>query len=219
MIKKQGLAIICGIAALLFGISFDASAKGNPESGKQLSTKGDGSGAPCMACHGPNGEGNAAGAFPYIAGMNEQYLYRQLKAYQTGDRNNAVMSMNIDNFDDQQLQDIAAYYASLDKPTSTASNANAELLEQGERLVNIGNWDEYIPPCSSCHGPNNHGVDENFPGIAGQHASYIKQQINGWKNGDRKTDKVQLMEAVAKRLNDEQIEAVSAYLASIPAAE
>jgi len=219
MIKKQGLAIICGIAALLFATSFDASAKGDPKSGQQLSMKGDGSGAPCMACHGPNGEGNAAGAFPYIAGMNEQYLYRQLKAYQTGERNNAVMSMNIDNFDDQQLQDIAAYYASLDKPTSTASNANAELLEHGKRLVDIGNWDQYIPPCSSCHGPDNQGVDENFPGIAGQHASYIKQQINGWKNGDRKTDKVQLMEAVAKRLNDEQIEAVSAYLASIPAAE
>ncbi|MGM0905003.1 MAG: c-type cytochrome [Pseudomonadota bacterium] len=219
MIKKQGLAITCGVAALLLGTTFGASAKGDPESGQQLSMKGDGSGAPCMACHGPNGEGNAAGAFPYIAGMNEQYLYRQLKAYQTGERNNAVMSMNIDNFDDQQLQDIAAYYASLDKPTSTASDANAKLLKQGERLVNIGNWDEYIPPCSSCHGPNNQGVNENFPGIAGQHASYIKQQINSWKNGDRKTDKVQLMEAVAKRLNNEQIEAVSAYLASIPAAE
>lgn len=219
MNNKQGFVVNCALGALFLGVSLGVSAKGDPESGQQLSMKGDGSGAPCMACHGPNGEGNAAGAFPYIAGMNGQYLYRQLKAYQTGERNNAVMSMNIDNFSEQQLQDIAAYYASLDKPTSTANNANSELIQQGERLVNVGDWDNYIPPCSTCHGPNNRGVNENFPGIAGQHASYIKQQINAWKSGNRKTDKVQLMEAVAKRLSDEQIEAVSAYLASIPAAE
>ncbi|MBE93095.1 MAG: cytochrome c4 [Idiomarina sp.] len=219
MNNKQGFVVNCTLGALLLGVSLGVSAKGDSESGQQLSMKGDGSGAPCMACHGPNGEGNAAGAFPYIAGMNEQYLYRQMKAYQTGERNNAVMSMNVDNFNEQQLNDIAAYYASLSKPASTSKDTDSELLKQGERLVSIGNWDDYIPPCSTCHGPNNRGVNENFPGIAGQHASYIKQQINAWKNGNRKTDKVQLMEAVAKRLSDAQIEAVSAYLASIPASE
>ncbi len=219
MIKKQGLTAAFGLIALSFVATFPVSANGDSEVGKQLSMKGDGSGAPCMSCHGPNGEGNDAGAFPYIAGMNENYLYRQMKAYQTGDRKNPVMAMNVDNFNDQQLQDIAAYYASLEKPKTTADNEDTALLEKGERLVKVGNWDEYIPPCSTCHGPDNQGVNENFPGIAGQHASYIKQQINEWKNNNRKTDNVQLMEAVAKRLNDEQIEAVSAYLASQPAAD
>lgn len=207
------------LAVLSLAVSFAAFAKGNPDTGKQLSLQGDGSGAPCLACHGQNGEGNAAGSFPYIAGMNEGYLLRQLTAYQTGARDNAVMAMNVDNFTAQQLKDLAAYYASLDKPRQTASGSDPALLEQGKHLVNVGDWEAYIPPCSTCHGPNNQGVNEHFPGIAGQHASYIKQQINAWKSGDRTTDKVQLMEAVAKRLTDKQIDAVSAYLASIPAAE
>lgn len=219
MLRKQRFVAMCGFLALAFGVPFSVSAAGDPEAGKLLSMQGDGSGAPCMACHGSNGEGQAAGAFPYIAGMNEKYLYRQMKAYQTGDRIGPVMAMNVDNFDDQQLQDIAAYYASLDRPTATASGVSNDLIKRGERLATVGDWDEYIPPCTSCHGPDNRGVDENLPGIAGQHASYAAQQLNAWKEGNRKTDKLQLMEVVAKRLNDEQIEAVSAYLASQPAAD
>lgn len=217
MKSKQAVIINCTLFVLSLAIPLSASAKGDSASGQQLSMKGDGSGAPCIACHGPNGQGNAAGAFPYIAGMNEHYLYRQLKAYQTGKRNNAVMAMNVDNFSTQQLKDLAAYYASLDKPSQTASDVDPELVAQGKKLVTVGDWEAYIPPCSTCHGPNNRGVDQYFPGIAGQHASYIKQQISAWKNNQRTTDNVQLMEAVAKRLTDEQIEAVSAYLASIPA--
>ncbi|MGM0481826.1 MAG: c-type cytochrome [Pseudomonadota bacterium] len=196
-----------------------AVTQGDVEKGKQLSTTGDGSGAPCMACHGPKGGGNAAGGFPYIAGMNAGYLLRQMQAYQSGARDNAVMTMNVDNFDEQQLKDIAAYYASLPAPTATAGVTDKAQAELGERLVINGNWDEYIPPCSTCHGPGSRGVDENFPRIAGQHASYIKQQLNAWKNGTRQTDKVQLMQAVAMRLNDQQIDAVAAYLASLSAAK
>lgn len=69
--------------------------------------QGDGSGAPCLACHGANGEGNAAGAFPVIAGLNEGYLFQTMQAYNSGLRVNPVMSMNIDNFEEQDLRDIA----------------------------------------------------------------------------------------------------------------
>src|SRR5690554_6037030 len=74
--------------------------------GQQLSMQGDGSGAPCLACHGANGEGNAAGAFPVIAGLNEGYLLQTMQAYNSGMRINPVMSMNIDNFNEQDLRDL-----------------------------------------------------------------------------------------------------------------
>lgn len=193
-------------------------ANGDSARGQQLATKGDGSGAPCATCHGANGEGNGAAAFPVIAGLDEGYLFRTMQAYHEGTRSNPVMMMNIDNFKEQDLRDLAAYFASLKAPEPATATADPEILERGEKLALAGDWDQYIPPCSSCHGPSNQGVDENFPAIAGQHASYIKQQLQAWQQGQRKSDPVQLMESIAKRLSPEQIDAVAAYLASQPAA-
>lgn len=208
------LAALCSAA-----LSLPVLAAGNAERGQQLSMQGDGSGAPCMACHGMNGEGNAAGAFPVIAGQNEVYIFRSLQAYQSGTRVNPVMSMNVDNFKEQDLRDLAAHFARLPAPAPAPTTASAEQLALGKRLAEIGQWDDYLPPCASCHGPANKGVDENFPGIAGQHASYIKQQLQAWQQGQRKSDPVQLMENIAKRLSNEQIDVVAAYLASQPAAK
>ncbi|SFR58806.1 Cytochrome c553 [Pseudidiomarina maritima] len=211
---KLNSVVMIAVCSLLIPSAFAAS---DAQRGQQLSMQGDGSGAPCLACHGASGEGNAAGAFPMLAGLNEGYLFRTMKAYQDGTRINPVMSMNIDNFSEQDLRDLAAYFAQLPVPQTAASSAPQELLNAGEKLATLGNWDAYIPPCSSCHGPNNLGVDENFPRIAGQHASYIEQQLKAWQQGQRSSDPVQLMEAIAKRLSDEQIKAVAAYLASQPA--
>lgn len=210
-LKKTLMIAVC---SLFIPSVFAAS---DAQRGQQLAMQGDGSGAPCLACHGANGEGNAAGAFPMLAGLNEGYLFRTMKAYQDGTRVNPVMSMNIDNFEEQDLRDLAAYFSSLSAPQPTASSAPTELVNAGEKLATLGNWDAYIPPCSSCHGPNNQGVNEVFPRIAGQHASYIEQQLKAWQQGQRTSDPVQLMEAIAKRLSDEQIKAVAAYLASQPA--
>jgi len=211
---KLKTTLMIAVCSLFIPSVFAAS---DAQRGQQLAMQGDGSGAPCLACHGANGEGNAAGAFPMLAGLNEGYLFRTMKAYQDGNRVNPVMSMNIDNFEDQDLRDLAAYFSSLSAPQPTASSASDELINVGEKLATLGNWDAYIPPCSSCHGPNNQAVNENFPRIAGQHASYIEQQLKAWQQGQRTSDPVQLMEAIAKRLSDDQIKAVAAYLASQPA--
>jgi len=211
---KLKTTLMIAACSLFIPSAFAAS---DAQRGQQLAMQGDGSGAPCLACHGANGEGNAAGAFPMLAGLNEGYLFRTMKAYQDGTRVNPVMSMNIDNFEEQDLRDLAAYFSSLSAPEPTASSASDELINAGEKLATLGNWDAYIPPCSSCHGPNNQGVNENFPRIAGQHASYIEQQLKAWQQGQRTSDPVQLMEAIAKRLSDDQIKAVAAYLASQPA--
>lgn len=192
-------------------------ASGDPANGQTLAMQGDGSGAPCAACHGPQGEGMAAATFPRIAGLDADYALRQMIAFQQGQRVNAAMTMNIDNFDEQQLADLAAYFATLPVPAPAAATVSKEQLALGKKLALEGDWDNYLPPCSSCHGPNNQGVDGNFPGIAGQHASYLKQQLELWQQGQRTSDPVQLMEAIAKRLSSEQIEAVAAYLASQPA--
>ncbi|MFO7529988.1 MAG: c-type cytochrome [Marinobacter sp.] len=191
------------------------AAGGDPERGAQLAAQGDGSGAPCLACHGADGSGNNAGGFPRLAGLDATYLTSQMLAYNNGGRISPVMQPNVDNFNEQQIRDLAAYYAAMPVPeTTTPANVSDEVLALGEKLANQGDWDNYIPPCSSCHGPGNRGVGETFPAIAGQHPNYIRSQLNAWKNNQRNNDPNQLMTAVAERLTEEQIDAVAAYLGS-----
>ncbi|MBD3640666.1 MAG: cytochrome c4 [Marinobacter sp.] len=191
------------------------AAGGDPERGAQLAAQGDGSGAPCLACHGADGSGNNAAGFPRLAGLDANYLANQMLAYNNGGRISPVMQPNVDNFDEQQIRDLAAYYAAMSIPeTTTPANVSDEVLALGEKLANQGDWDNYIPPCSSCHGPGNRGVGETFPAIAGQHPNYIRSQLNAWKNNQRNNDPNQLMTAVAERLTEEQINAVAAYLGS-----
>lgn len=204
------------LAGVITALATGANAtEGDSERGAELSAQGDGSGAPCLACHGADGSGNNAAGFPRLAGLDASYLARQMLSYNNGDRVSPVMQPNIDNFDEQQIRDLAAYYAAMPVPeTTTPVNVSDKLLALGEKLANQGDWDNYIPPCSSCHGPGNRGVGETFPAIAGQHPNYIRSQLNAWKNNLRNNDPNQLMTAVAERLSEEQINAVAAYLGS-----
>lgn len=91
--------------------------------------------------------------------------------------------------------------------------ASPELLAHGEKLALRGDWDRYLPPCISCHGPDNQGAGDIFPGIAGQHAPYLRKQLELWQQDERKNDVNQLMTSIAKRLTAEDIQAVSLWLA------
>lgn len=184
----------------------------------QLAMQGDGSGAPCLACHGADGAGNDAAGFPRLAGLDADYLAKQMLDYNAGKRVSPIMQPNIDNFDEQQLRDLAAYYASLPAPASAApANVSDAQLALGRKLATEGDWDTYIPPCSSCHGPGNRGVGHSFPALAGQHPSYIRAQLQAWQNNQRNNDPNQLMTAIAERLTAQQIDAVAAYLGSLSA--
>lgn len=203
----------------LLSMTFPAlsMAEGNPERGAQLAAQGDGSGAPCLACHGADGAGMDAAGYPRLAGLDAGYLFKQMQDYNSGKRVSPIMQPNIDNFDDQQLQDLAAYYASLPVPAPAPSNAGKDMLALGKKLAEEGDWDNYIPPCSSCHGPGNRGVGADFPALAGQHPSYIRSQLQAWQSDQRNNDPNLLMTAIAERLTPEQIDAVAAYLGTLNA--
>ena len=81
-----------------------AIAGGDPARGKEKSTT-------CVACHGENGM-SIAPTFPNIAGQYEDYLYHSLLGYKNGDRKNAIMAGQVAALTDQDMQDLAAYYAS-----------------------------------------------------------------------------------------------------------
>ena len=183
--------------------------------------RGQAAAAVCMACHQADGSGlNIPGgeSWPRLAGMNAEHLYKQLLDFQQGRRTNATMAPFAQMLNDQQLRDVSIYYSQLPAtPASGYQGVDAELLAHGERLATRGDWDRYIVPCASCHGPDNQGAGAHFPGIAGQHAGYIERQLRDWQQGQRDNDPQHLMLAIAERMDDRDIRAVSAWLASQPA--
>ena len=83
-----------------------ANASGDVSAGKEKSQT-------CVACHGDNGV-SPNPLFPTIAGQYKDYLYQSLIDYKSGKRKNAVMSGIVAALNDQDMRDLAAYYASLD---------------------------------------------------------------------------------------------------------
>lgn len=202
------------LALLLCGlVSQGALAEGDAATGQGIAMQGSGKGAmACAGCHGAKGEGNAAANFPRLAGLNDQYLVKQLQDYKQGTRQNPVMQPIATVLEEQEMRDVAAYYAGMTPAGGTPDTKGAET---GEVLALRGDWDQDIPACISCHGPGGRGVDPHFPVLAGQHAGYLKAQLQAWRAGTRNNDANDLMGVVAKRMTDAQIDAAAAYFAGL----
>lgn len=197
-------------------ISYADSTALNP----QAIERGKTSSALCATCHQANGSGMdlpQGESWPRLAGLNRDYLIAQVTAFKVGTRQSPTMTPFAHMLNEEQLYDVASYYASLPAPAVAAPTADAALLAHGKKLALVGDWDRYIVPCQSCHGEGNRGHGAIFPGIAGQQPSYIAQQLTAWQQGSRSNDAQHLMGAIAARLTSHDIAAVSAWLATQPA--
>ena len=182
--------------------------------------RGKASAVTCVACHQADGSGMNipnGESWPRLAGLDRDYLVAQLKAFKDGSRNNPSMLAFATMLNDEQMLDVASYYASLPATQVAQVDVDADLLKHGEKLATKGDWGRYIVACVSCHGVGSQGNGSVFPGIAGQQPGYIAQQIKAWQADTRKNDPQNLMAVIAKRMDDRDIEAVSAWLATQPA--
>ncbi|WP_417777554.1 c-type cytochrome [Stutzerimonas xanthomarina] len=197
---------------LTLGITGIAHAAGNAEAGKEKV-------AVCGACHGADGN-SAAPNFPKLAGQGSNYLFKQLQDIKLGSSPTAepgvgrkVLEMTgmLDPYSDQDLQDIAAYFASQKMSIGTADPA---LVAQGEQLYRGGKLEQGMPACSGCHAPD--GVGNNlarFPHLGGQHAAYTAKQLTDFREGDRTNDgDTAIMRTIASKLSNKDIQALSSYI-------
>ena len=211
-------------ATLLSGLlcATAAHAQGAPD-GKQISMQGANGAPACITCHGARGEGNPAAGFPQLAGIGAKYLAEQLEAMANGSRVSPIMAATAKALSPAQQEAVARYYAALPSPLNTDRLAATAMhpvkpADTGAWLATRGAWDKNVPACNQCHGPGGIGVGENFPSLAGQPAAYIAGQLRAWQQGQRPPGPLGLMPAVATRLSDAEIDAVSAYYAGLPAA-
>ncbi len=172
----------------------------------------------CAACHGADGN-SVAPSFPKLAGQGEKYLLKQMQDIRDGARPVPTMAGQVDNMSDQDLADIAAYYAS---QTSTGAQTDPELLELGERIYRSGIIERNVAACTACHSPNGKGnAPAGFPALAGQHPEYIAASLRAYRKGyedetGRTNDgDTRIMRTTAFALSDLEIEAVSSYAAGL----
>lgn len=205
--KKLALALSVVVAA----ISSPAIAEGNAEAGKTKIIV-------CSACHGMDGN-SLIDMYPKLAGQHATYLQKQLhdfrSAAQTGGKDGRVdpimggMSIALS---DQDILDISTYFTSQSLQVAEVK----DVPELGAKLYKGGDAARGITACMACHGPDGKGAElAGFPALAGQHANYIKIQLNKFRDVGRNNDLNGMMQDVAKKLSDSDIDALSKYLSSL----
>ena len=194
-------AIIIGLFSL---ISFSLFAA-DIEAGKTKS-------ALCAGCHGA--DGNSVNAvWPKLAGQHAGYLVKQLREFKNAMRNDPVMTGIVAAVSDEDMVDIAAYFSSQEiKPGAF----NADLVAAGESIYRGGVTDSSIPACLGCHSPSGDGNGPAaFPSLKNQHPEYLVIQLKKFRDGSRSNDSGKMMQNVAKRMTDSEMEAVAAYIAGM----
>ncbi|MDB6441793.1 MULTISPECIES: cytochrome c [Pseudomonas] len=190
---------------LTLGISGIAHAAGDAAAGQAKA-------AVCGACHGPDGNSMAPN-FPKLAGQGERYLTKQLKDIKDGKRVVLEMTGLLNNLSDQDLADIAAYFAS---QKGSVGAADPKLVARGEALFRGGNLSKGLPACTGCHSPDGKGnAAAGFPHLGGQHAQYVTKQLTDFRKeeGGRANDgDAMTMRTIARKLSDEDIAAVASYI-------
>jgi len=176
--------------------------------------------AACVACHGKQGRATGDGYYPRIAGKPAGYLYQQLINFREGRRQLPVMTYLLSPLSDAYLKEMADHFAAQHPPyplpqaaaLAPASAALAhKLVMQGDRARNL-------PACIACHGEKLTGVQPAIPGLLGLPRDYINAQFGSWKNGTRKAASPDCMAQITRQMTNEEISAVSAWLAAQPIA-
>lgn len=173
-------------------------------------TAGQAKAATCGACHGADGN-SLAPNFPKIAGQGERYLIKQITDIKNGARQVPEMTGFVMNLSEEDIADIAAYFAS---KTTSGGAATPELVEAGRQVFAGGNEATGVPACIACHGPAGKGLPSaGFPALAGQHAAYTEKQLKDFYSGKRTNDgDNKIMRDIAKRMHMDEIKAVSDYI-------
>lgn len=169
----------------------------------------------CAGCHGAKGEGNAVMAAPRIASQPAEFLQRQLDAYASGRRRNAVMEPIAKALNPEQRKSMAAHYATLDAGAPPARRAAAG-SGRARRLASVGDEKLRVQACANCHGPDGVGEPPGNPYLAGQLSRYFVSAMGEWKSGARDTDPAGQMPIIAARLTPQDVGALAAYFAALP---
>jgi cytochrome c553 len=175
MSKTMWVALLgCALSSVALADSFPLT-DGSAQEG---STKA----GVCLACHGMNGNSTNP-EWPTLAGQSAVYIAEQLRLFRAGARTNPVMQPMASSLSDDDINDLAAYYAT---QTPTGLEADPSYWKAGEQLYRVGDRTRNIPACLACHGPMGAGnPGSGYPALRAQHAVYTVKQLTDYASGTR----------------------------------
>jgi cytochrome c553 len=161
--------------------------------------------------------------FPKLAQQHSSYLIKQLQAFKTGARKNPMMTAIASGLSDEDMADIAVYYAAqeisandlpvLDDDEDEKSDSKVtiqSLIAQGSDLYRNGDLPREVSACIACHGPLGEGNKPAvFPALRSQHADYLIKTLTDFKTDTRSNNPENMMHMIAKKMTDDEIKAVS----------
>ena len=186
--------------------------KADPAKGETIFTNGDATRniPACVSCHGAAGNSTIV-QNPRLSAQHEPYTYKQLMNFRTPERANPIMSPIAKALTEQDMHNIAAW---LDKQEAKPGAAkNKASIDLGKKIYRGGIADKNVPACASCHGANGAGIPAQFARLAGQHQEYTGAQLTAFRAGTRINSTQMTM--ISKRLSDDEIAAVSDYIAGL----
>jgi cytochrome c553 len=193
----------CGAA--LAGGAFASCASASAGSVEAGATKS----ATCQGCHGAKGV-SLSPEWPNLAGLGADYIVQQLQLFKDGKRASPVMMPMTQSLGPDDMADIAAYFSSLPNPTL---DPDPSAGKAGEKLYRGGDAARGIPACLACHGAEGHGLAAaRFPSLHGQRSAYVARQLHDYASGARTTGPNNIMPSIAKRLSDDDVSSVAAYV-------
>ena len=170
--------------------------------------------APCAACHGDDGNATIQ-EYPNLAGQGSKFLVHQMQLMRDVERDVPLMAGQLANYDDDQLQQIADYYAGL---PGRIGQASPEQLALGEQIYRGGILEKNVAACTACHAPNGNGnLLAGFPRLSGQPKDYMVLTLKAYREGQRDSDenKGGMMRDIAANLTDTEIHALANYISGL----
>jgi len=164
----------------------------------------------CGACHTADGS-RGLSANPILQGQHPEYLVKQLTEFKAGKRVNAIMAGMAATLNEADMKNVATFYGS--KRAAPGAAKNPDTVALGEKIYRGGIADKQVPACAGCHSPDGAGIPAQYPRIGGQHSEYLESQMIAFRSGAR-ANSVQMM-AIAARLSDLEIKAVTDYVAGL----
>jgi len=170
----------------------------------------------CAQCHGLDGRGRDGDAFPNISGQKAAYLRATLEDYAAGVRHSGIMQPVAHALTKAQIETLVEHFSAFEwqQAAQPAGEPTGD-LELGRRIAEQGKQDQSVPACKSCHDEAGADLRPHFPRIAGQHESFIRQQLELFRDKKRGGRRAALMQGTAERMSDKEIAAVAAYYARL----
>jgi cytochrome c553 len=157
----------------------------------------------CTVCHGAQGLSGADA--PNLAGQYSEVIYKQLLDYQSGARTDPVMNAMTASLAEEDIRDLAFYYAYLPRKKHSSD------LSSAPALIRVGAPMRSIPPCASCHGTKDGKT--GAPELRGEPKTYLRHQLTSFADGTRRNDASAAMRSVARHVSLDEMTAIINYYA------